>query len=337
MRAEGQTGWQRPGGHRGLRLPTLPYPLDVKKMPLGKLSKQQIARGFEALEALEVALRAPTDTGRSLEELSSHFYTVIPHNFGRSRPPPINSLELLQAKKDMLLVRLAGGPEGATRDWAREMGDRRPRRQTEGLRWAGQRTETWDGNEQADRGVGWPWPQSCGRQGRWEAKWTGKLPVPVTLGAGGHRAGPDPTGSPGGGGGRGATPPGPRLPAPQVPAPVAGPRGARVQGGLGPTEDGANSGHCLPTHLSSGCPEDSLALGLISLCLYLRRTLAGGISGGPSVSLALDIKLLLCLQVIHTYLKQTGSNSRCPSLQHVWKVKREGEVRQSPKPSPALL
>lgn len=78
--------------------------LDVKKMPLGKLSKQQIAQGFEALEALEVALEAPTDGSRSLEELSSRFYTVIPHNFGRSRPPPINSLELLQAKKDMLLV-----------------------------------------------------------------------------------------------------------------------------------------------------------------------------------------------------------------------------------------
>ncbi|XP_045712648.1 protein mono-ADP-ribosyltransferase PARP3-like [Phyllostomus hastatus] len=78
--------------------------LDVKKMPLGKLSKQQIARGFEALEAVEAALRAPTAGDPSLEELSSRFYTVIPHNFGRSRPPPINSLELLQAKKDMLLV-----------------------------------------------------------------------------------------------------------------------------------------------------------------------------------------------------------------------------------------
>ncbi|XP_007950274.1 protein mono-ADP-ribosyltransferase PARP3 [Orycteropus afer afer] len=78
--------------------------LDVKKMPLGKLSKQQIARGFEALEALEMALKAPMDGSPSLEELSSRFYTVIPHNFGRIRPPPINSLELLQAKKDMLLV-----------------------------------------------------------------------------------------------------------------------------------------------------------------------------------------------------------------------------------------
>lgn len=78
-------------------------------MPLGKLSKQQIARGFEVLETLEEAIRNPTGGGQSLEELSSRFYTVIPHNFGRNRPPPISSPEILQAKKDMLLVR-AGGP-----------------------------------------------------------------------------------------------------------------------------------------------------------------------------------------------------------------------------------
>ncbi|XP_072506413.1 protein mono-ADP-ribosyltransferase PARP3 isoform X3 [Notamacropus eugenii] len=77
--------------------------LDVKKMPLGKLSKQQIAKGFEALEALEAALRKSSEA-EQLEELSSQFYTIIPHNFGRTRPPPINSLEVLQAKKDMLLV-----------------------------------------------------------------------------------------------------------------------------------------------------------------------------------------------------------------------------------------
>ncbi|XP_020854566.1 protein mono-ADP-ribosyltransferase PARP3 isoform X2 [Phascolarctos cinereus] len=77
--------------------------LDVKKMPLGKLSKQQIAKGFEALEALEAALQKSPEA-KQLEELSSLFYTIIPHNFGRARPPPINSLEVLQAKKDMLLV-----------------------------------------------------------------------------------------------------------------------------------------------------------------------------------------------------------------------------------------
>lgn len=78
--------------------------IDVKKMPLGKLSKQQIARGFEALEELEAALGEQPRSMSRLEELSSRFYTIVPHNFGRARPPPIDSPELLRAKKDMLLV-----------------------------------------------------------------------------------------------------------------------------------------------------------------------------------------------------------------------------------------
>ncbi|XP_076202335.1 protein mono-ADP-ribosyltransferase PARP3 isoform X2 [Aptenodytes patagonicus] len=78
--------------------------IDVKKMPLGKLSKQQIARGFEALEELEAALQEQPPQAARLEDLSSRFYTIIPHNFGRARPPPINSPDLLRAKKDMLLV-----------------------------------------------------------------------------------------------------------------------------------------------------------------------------------------------------------------------------------------
>ncbi|XP_025962317.1 protein mono-ADP-ribosyltransferase PARP3 [Dromaius novaehollandiae] len=78
--------------------------IDVKKMPLGKLTKQQIAKGFEALEELEAALREQPARAAHLEQLSSRFYTIIPHNFGRARPPPINSHDLLRAKKDMLLV-----------------------------------------------------------------------------------------------------------------------------------------------------------------------------------------------------------------------------------------
>ncbi|XP_032996540.1 protein mono-ADP-ribosyltransferase PARP3 [Lacerta agilis] len=78
--------------------------LDVKKMPLGKLSKQQIAKGFEALEAIEGALQKQPPSQKQLEELSSRFYTIIPHNFGRARPPSISTQEVVQAKKDMLLV-----------------------------------------------------------------------------------------------------------------------------------------------------------------------------------------------------------------------------------------
>ena len=87
--------------------PPSPRP-DVKKMLLGKLSKQQIARGFKALEELEAALQKQPPQATHLEDLSSSFYTIIPHNFRRARPAPINSPDLLCAKKDMLLVRCQG-------------------------------------------------------------------------------------------------------------------------------------------------------------------------------------------------------------------------------------
>uniref|UniRef100_UPI00398F2635 protein mono-ADP-ribosyltransferase PARP3 n=1 Tax=Pristiophorus japonicus TaxID=55135 RepID=UPI00398F2635 len=77
--------------------------LDVKKMPLGKLSKQQIAKGFDALDEMDEALKQPRNK-KMLEELSSKFYTIIPHYFGRQRPPVIDTADVVQAKKDMLLV-----------------------------------------------------------------------------------------------------------------------------------------------------------------------------------------------------------------------------------------
>ncbi|CAG5126727.1 unnamed protein product [Candidula unifasciata] len=78
------------------------FDIDVKKMPLGKLGKAQIAKGFEALEELEEAVK--NNKKSAINELSSKFYTVIPHSFGRSVPPPIDTLEELQRKYDMLAV-----------------------------------------------------------------------------------------------------------------------------------------------------------------------------------------------------------------------------------------
>ena len=51
---------------------------------------------------LEAALK--NNQRAKLMEMSSRFYTLIPHNFGRQRPPPINTLEGVRQKKDMLLV-----------------------------------------------------------------------------------------------------------------------------------------------------------------------------------------------------------------------------------------
>lgn len=90
--------------------------IDVKKLPLGALSKTQVGfifcffhlhviqidKGFDALADIEAALKG---TKRSdLARLSSVFYTQIPHSFGRRTPPVISDLETVQKKKDMLNV-----------------------------------------------------------------------------------------------------------------------------------------------------------------------------------------------------------------------------------------
>lgn len=60
-------------------------------MPLGKISKMQIAKGFEVLEEIEDILKSEKLNNKKINDLSSKFYTLIPHDFGRQRPPPINS------------------------------------------------------------------------------------------------------------------------------------------------------------------------------------------------------------------------------------------------------
>ncbi|XP_034022506.1 protein mono-ADP-ribosyltransferase PARP3 [Thalassophryne amazonica] len=77
--------------------------LDIKKMPLGKLSKTQIAKGFDVLEEIEAAMKQKGGRAR-LEELSSKFFTTIPHNFGRNRPPTIDNADIVEKKKEMLMV-----------------------------------------------------------------------------------------------------------------------------------------------------------------------------------------------------------------------------------------
>ena len=71
-------------------------------MPLGKISKSQIAKGFEVLEQIEEVLKKKK-TG-NLTELSSQFYMLIPHNFGRMRPTAISDEETLRKKMDLLTL-----------------------------------------------------------------------------------------------------------------------------------------------------------------------------------------------------------------------------------------
>ncbi|MCL4136266.1 UNVERIFIED_CONTAM: hypothetical protein GTU68_062313, partial [Idotea baltica] len=77
--------------------------LDVKKMPLGKLSKTQILKGLEVLIDIEKELNGKRNH-QTLQNLSSKFYTVVPHSFGRSVPPVINLLSIVDQKKDMMMT-----------------------------------------------------------------------------------------------------------------------------------------------------------------------------------------------------------------------------------------
>jgi len=71
---------------------------------LGKLSAAQVDKGFAVLEKLGAAITQGRTSNAVLEPLCNEFYTVIPHSFGRVRPPIIREAEAVQQKKDMLSV-----------------------------------------------------------------------------------------------------------------------------------------------------------------------------------------------------------------------------------------
>lgn len=81
------------------------YSIDLKKLPLGVPSQQQIQRGIDVLNRIEEKLNNGNVT-ESYMALSSRFYTAIPHSFGRRTPPTIATQENLQLRFDMCNVLL---------------------------------------------------------------------------------------------------------------------------------------------------------------------------------------------------------------------------------------
>ena len=53
---------------------------DAKKMPLGKLGKDTIQSGYKVLKQIESSIQ--NNRKKDLMDLSSQFYTLIPHDFG---------------------------------------------------------------------------------------------------------------------------------------------------------------------------------------------------------------------------------------------------------------
>lgn len=79
--------------------------------PMGKLTEAQIGKGQAVLEQIQAELKKKGTDAKKLEVLSSEFYTLIPHNFGRTRPPAISNDDMLQAKIELLKFYLRMGFE----------------------------------------------------------------------------------------------------------------------------------------------------------------------------------------------------------------------------------
>lgn len=87
--------------------------------PMGKLTEAQIGKGQCVLDKLDKELKKGSPNTMQLEVLSSEFYTLIPHNFGRSRPPAIKTEQMLEAKVELLKFYLRMGFEEVEEDTGR--------------------------------------------------------------------------------------------------------------------------------------------------------------------------------------------------------------------------
>ncbi len=77
------------------------HQIDMKKMPLGKLSKRQIQNAYTVLTELHTEINGGKSPSKLLDA-SNRFFTLIPHDFGLNMPPVLDSNELIAAKTQML-------------------------------------------------------------------------------------------------------------------------------------------------------------------------------------------------------------------------------------------
>lgn len=77
------------------------FELDLKKMPLGKLSRKQIENAYTVLTELMQLIQSGGTPAKFLDA-SNRFYTLIPHDFGMKKPTPLDNEEIIKQKIEML-------------------------------------------------------------------------------------------------------------------------------------------------------------------------------------------------------------------------------------------
>jgi len=79
------------------------FEIDMKKMPLGKLSQSQLTAAFKVLADAQNLLEEDNKSiGPRLLDCSNKFYSLIPHDFGMDRVPLLDSLDAIRTKIEMI-------------------------------------------------------------------------------------------------------------------------------------------------------------------------------------------------------------------------------------------
>lgn len=92
-------------------LQTLEY--DIQRAPLGALKSSTLDAGSAKLKEIELLLDGPNPSKSRLSQLSSEYYTLIPHAFGRKVPPVISTKK--QIAQEMELLRALADVQTATK------------------------------------------------------------------------------------------------------------------------------------------------------------------------------------------------------------------------------
>ena len=87
------------------------FNLDAKRAPLGTISSNQISKAYNILNRISKNLEDYNES--EFMKATSEFYSVIPTNFGLSKPPLLNNEDILKEKIELL--KILGDVEAAAR------------------------------------------------------------------------------------------------------------------------------------------------------------------------------------------------------------------------------
>ncbi|KAF2363710.1 PADR1 domain [Trinorchestia longiramus] len=81
----------------------LEFEIDLKKLPLGKLSERQLLSAYSVLTEVQQLLSEDIKScGPRILDCSNRFYTLIPHDFGMNKAPLLDNLDLIKSKVEMV-------------------------------------------------------------------------------------------------------------------------------------------------------------------------------------------------------------------------------------------